>query len=125
MSRMDAYLKLVERGCLCGTDRIADCPVHAKPGDNRGLRAFFQAGMPGAFPSAATCSICGADGLMYPDVELDDPKGAPGPAKHRPTLICPSCSSPAAERALVREVEASGRHQLNGARVFGARAVAA
>jgi hypothetical protein len=122
MNRMDAYLKLVERGCLCGTARIADCPVHTKPGDNRGIAAFFRAGMPGGFPMAATCAICGADGLMYPNVGIDDPNGD---GQYKPTLVCPSCSQPAAERALVREVEASGRHQLNDARVFGTRAVAA
>jgi hypothetical protein len=113
---MKTYAELVALGCLCGTDRIAECPVHAKPGDNRGIAAFFKAGMPCAFPMAANCAVCDADGLMYPNVGIDDPNGD---GQYRPTLICPTCSKPAAERALVREAQDFG-HKLNDARVFGA-----
>lgn len=111
-----SYVDLVERGCLCGTNRIAACPLHVGPGDNRGLRAFYQAGMPLAFPMVATCAICGTEGLMYPDVELEESSQAP--ARHRPTLICPRCSRPSLERALVVEVLVTARHRLNDRRVF-------
>lgn len=112
------YDKLVEKGCLCGTEQVAKCPVHPEPTDNRGLRAFYQAGMPKGFPSAATCTICGSDGLMYPDIELDDPKrGDDGPPKHRPTLVCPQCSGPGGERRLRSEAEDFG-YVLNERAVF-------
>jgi hypothetical protein len=88
MTASAAYEALVERGCVCGTDRSPECSLHG-PGDNRGLTAFFRAGMPLGFPFSARCAIC------------------------------PRCSSAAAERALVREVVGSGLHQLNGRRVFG------
>jgi hypothetical protein len=113
-----AFDRLVQRGCLCGSERPADCPLHG-PGDNRGIAAFFKAGMPNAFPMVAHCALCGTEGLMYPDVELDDPTiNAGAPPRHRPTLICPRCSTPAAERALRAEVERSGRDQLNDRQVF-------
>lgn len=119
MATATTYEQLVERGCLCGTDRAQDCELHG-PGDNRGIAAFYRAGMPLAFPSYANCMLCGAAGLMYPDVELDDPNHEPdGPTKHRPTLICPRCSTPRAEQALRSEVEVSGLHKLNGRSVFG------
>lgn len=113
------YDRLVARGCLCGSEHPADCTIHG-PGDNRGLAAFYRAGMSKAFPCAAACAICGHDGLMYPDVELDrveiDREG--DGHRHRPTLICPSCSSATAERSLVAEVVGSGLHPLNERRVF-------
>lgn len=112
---VSAYTDLVARGCLCGTDRTADCPLHGA-GDNRGIAAFFRAGMPKAFPFDATCTVCGTPGLMYPDVVLDDPNS--GFPQHRPTLVCPHCSQPAAEHALVSEVLTAGLHQLNDRRVF-------
>ena len=115
------YAQLVEQGCLCGGESPAQCPTH-KAGDNRGLRAFFEAGMPEAFPTACRCALCGAEGLLYPNVGLDSPpREAIGDAArlgHRPTVICPRCSSTGAERALVAEVEASGLHNLNDTRVF-------
>jgi hypothetical protein len=49
------YSELVERGCLCGTDRIAECPLHKGPGDLRGLAAYFKAGQPLGFPLSANC----------------------------------------------------------------------
>lgn len=118
MSAVATYEKLVEKGCLCGTDRPQDCPLH-KSGDLRGLGAFFRAGMPLGFPMEATCAICKAPSLLYPDIEQDKPTDD-GPVKHRPTLVCPRCSTPAAERSLRAEVEGSGLHQLNSRTVFGA-----
>lgn len=115
MSAVVAYEKLVVRGCLCGTDRVRDCPLHLA-GDNRGIAAWFKAGMPHGFPYAAHCVICGAEGLMYPNVELDDPNRS---GEHRPTLACPGCSQPAAEAALVREALDFG-YLLNDRRVFAA-----
>lgn len=116
MSR-STYAELEARGCLCGTaDRAAECPIHG-PNDLRGLRAYYEAGMPLAFPATATCARCGAEGLMYPDVALDDPS-TPGPPASRPTLVCPTCSTPQAEHVLILEVLASGLHKLNGRRVF-------
>jgi hypothetical protein len=117
---MTTYPELVARGCLCGTEQSAECPIHGV-GDNRGIAAWFKAGMPQGFPLAATCALCGASGLMYPNVELDDPARSGG---YRPTLVCPRCSTPATERALVRDAESFG-YELNPARVFGAAAVAA
>jgi hypothetical protein len=105
------YAQLVERGCLCGTERPQDCPVHKKPGDNRGLAAFFAAGMPFAFPSKATCGTCGAEGLMYPNVQHAEPGD--------PTLICPNCSTRSAESLLRFRLELEGLHKLNGKSVFG------
>jgi hypothetical protein len=114
-----SYEALVERGCLCGTDLPQDCGLHG-PSDNRGLRAFFEANMPMAFPCTAFCALCGAEGLMYPSVELDRgdvPAGeAPGP-----TLVCPSCSSPVCEMTLRAEAEEFG-YVLNGRSVFGSAA---
>jgi hypothetical protein len=107
------YAELVERGCLCGTDRSFHCPLHG-PGDNRGLAAFFRAGMPGAFPSSITCGRCGSEALMYPDWGEDE--GAP--AQHRPTTVCPECSSPAVESWIRFKVEEQGVHQLNSSCVF-------
>lgn len=121
---MSAYTDLLAKGCLCGTDDVAKCPLHG-PGDNRGIAAWFKAGMPSGFPMAATCSLCGSDSLMYPSVELDRgevPAGeCPGP-----TLVCPSCSRPANEARLVADAEAAG-YVLNAKRVFarGLEAVAA
>lgn len=113
----DAYARLLERGCLCGGDDPASCPVHPEPGDNRGIAAYFKAGLPNGFPMVATCSICRAEGLMYPSVELDRgevPAGeAPGP-----TLICPRCSRPAHETRLRADAEQFG-YDLNGETVFG------
>jgi hypothetical protein len=120
MSAVAEYEQLVGRGCLCGTDRAAACPIHG-PSDNRGLRAFFRAGMPLGFPYDAICTICRSDGLMYPDVRLDSGESDEPPA-HRPTLVCPTCSSAAGEHALVTEVLASGLHQLNARRVFAGAA---
>jgi hypothetical protein len=115
------FADLAAQGCLCGTESPAGCPVH-KAGDNRGLRAFFEAGMPKAFPTACRCALCGAEGLLYPNVGLDSPpREAIGDATvsgYKPTVICPRCSAPVLERALVAEVEASGLHDLNDSRVF-------
>lgn len=115
MSRMDAYARLVERGCLCGTDAPADCTLHG-PGDNRGIAAYFAAGQPRGFPLVARCSVCGAGGLLYPNIDIDDPKrdGA-----FRPTLVCPGCSVPAGERALRADAENFG-YVLNERLVFPA-----
>lgn len=104
------YARLVERGCLCGTDRPQDCTLHG-PGDNRGLRAFFQAGMPLAFPSRMTCGKCGAEGLGYPELEADPPG--------QPTMICPNCSTRAAESLLRFRIDREGLHKLNGKSVLG------
>lgn len=111
-----SYSRLLARGCLCGTDRPADCSLHPA-GDNRGIAAWLKAGMPSGFPAAATCAICGASGLLYPNVRLDDPESGADGFEHRPTLICPRCSSPAAERRLVDDAERFG-HSLNLRRVF-------
>lgn len=115
---MSAYLALRAKGCTCGDEEYTPCPVHTEPGDNRGIRAWFQTGLPGGFPSPATCMVCGADGLIYPNVEIDNPEGS---GEYKPTLICPRCSTPAAEARLVAEAE---RYQLNDKRVFGLAAVA-
>lgn len=117
----EVYARLVERGCLCGTERPQDCKVHGY-GDNRGIAAFFKAGMPGGFPMVANCATCRSEGLMYPNVHLDNSKGS---AEHRPTLVCPRCSTPTQERALRQEVEASGLHRLNERSVFATLEVAA
>lgn len=109
------YSKLVILGCLCGGERSSECPLHP-PGDNRSLAAWFRAGMPNGFPLAAKCAACGAVGLMYPDTVLDAPEAAGG-HEHRPTLICPRCSSPAAERVLVAAAERFG-YTLKPVRVF-------
>lgn len=113
MSAIAAYARLVEDGCLCGTDQCADCPLHDAH-DLRGLAAFFKAGMPSAFPMPAYCAICRAPGLLYPNIELDDPKRS---GEDRPTLVCPRCSKPAAESHLVADAQQFG-HQLNDNRVF-------
>lgn len=113
MSAMSAYAKLVERGCLCGTDRPADCSLHG-PGDNRGIAAFYKAGMPNGFPMPANCALCGADGLMYPNIEIDDPEGS---GRYKPTLVCPCCSQPISESRLVAEAQEFG-FALNDRRVF-------
>ena len=99
---------------------MADCPLHVESSDNRGIAAWFKAGMPSGFPVVARCLLCGTDGLLYPNVELDDPNGS---GEFQPTLICPRCSAPAAERSLRAEAEAFG-YELNDQSVFGARAAA-
>ena len=111
-----SYSRLLARGCLCGTDRPADCRLHPE-GDNRGIAAWFKAGMPNGFPLAATCAVCDTGGLLYPNVALDDPDSGVDGHEHRPTLICPKCSSPAAERRLVDDAEQFG-YSLNPRRVF-------
>jgi hypothetical protein len=112
------YDKLVEKGCLCGSERPQDCELHG-PGDNRGLRAFFEAGMPSSFPLVASCAICDAESLMFPDTELDDPTKEVDPAVERPpTLICPRCSAPSQERSLRTDAEEFG-YELNSRAVFG------
>jgi len=117
MSASEKWAQLVRRGCLCGSDRPADCTLHG-PGDNRGIAAYFKAGMPRGFPVRdCTCAICGTGGcLLYPNIAIDDPERD---GKFHPTLICPRCSSPAAERALVRDAETFG-YALNAERVFAA-----
>lgn len=122
MSNTTAFAQLVERGCLCGTDRIAECALHG-PGDNRGIAAHFKAGMPNGFPLVATCTLCRAEGLLYPSVPLDKGEVPAGEAPS-PTLICPCCSCPALEDSLRREAEDFG-YQLNDRRVFPAPMVAA
>lgn len=114
--RNQSHSRLQARGCLCGTERPADCRLHPA-GDNRGIAAWFKAGMPSGFPTVAMCAICGAGGLLYPDVDLDDPRSEADGIEHRPTLICPRCSSPAAERWLVNQAERFG-YVLNPRRVF-------
>lgn len=116
---MSAYTDLVARGCLCGTDRPQDCPIH-EAGDNRGIAAFFKAGMPAAFPLEATCSACKSDGLLYPNVDIDDPDRSGG---FKPTLVCPQCTSPAMERVLRADAVTFG-HTLNDRMVFPIRAAA-
>jgi hypothetical protein len=113
------HAELLARGCTCGDENVVKCPLHAS-GDNRGIRAWFEAGMPLGFPSPCRCMVCGADGLLYPNVELDDPKRSGG---YRPTVVCPRCSTPAVERWLRMDAEEFG-YELNGSRVFG-QAVAA
>lgn len=52
-----AWEQLVARGCLCGTEDPA-CPIH-KAGDNRGLRAWFEADLPYGFPmERVNCGVC-------------------------------------------------------------------
>lgn len=108
------YAQLVERGCTCGT-KARDCPLHPA-GDNRGLRAWLEAGMPNGFPMTATCAVCFSDALLYSNVDQADHDK---PFEFAPTLVCPSCSSPASERRLADAAVAAG-HQLNDRRVFGA-----
>ena len=115
MTATAAYERLVAKGCLCGSERPADCSLHG-PSDNRGLAAFFKAGMPLAFPFSANCSLCGREGLMYPNVALDSGEDM----TFRPTLVCPACSTRRSESAIRAEVEASGLHRLNAQRVFSA-----
>lgn len=120
MGRFDTsrYAKLVERGCLCGSEDPAGCPLH-EPRDNRGLRAFYEAGMPLGFPMDAWCAICGSEGLMYPNINIDDPgrNADPQHDSFGPTLACPRCSVPAVERALVADASQFG-YELNDKRVF-------
>ena len=116
MSATDRYRELLVRGCLCG--RAGACPIH-KPGDNRGLAAYFRAGMPEAFPTPATCATCGANGLLYPNVSESQ-----SPPRHHPTLICPHCSTPETEALMLATIHQDGYHQLNSARVFAAAASA-
>lgn len=111
------WTALVARGCVCGGADFTPCPIHSEPSDNRGLRAWFEAGMPQGFPMPATCGVCGSDGLMYPDVDLENPEK---PFEHTPTLICPSCSTPYVEARLRARCEANGyAGRLNSKRVFG------
>lgn len=114
MSKRAAYAALVARGCLCRTAQVVSCPVHPDPRDNRGLRAYFEAGQPGGFPMVASCAICGTEGLLYPNVELDDPARS---GEFRPTLICPRHSVPSHERALRADADQFG-YELNEQRVF-------
>jgi len=51
---------------------------------------------------------------MYPNVEIDDPKGS---GEYKPTLVCPNCSKAPSEARLVAEAEGFG-FQLNTHRVF-------
>lgn len=120
MSNRAAKLEALRaKGCVCGLgDR---CPVHSEPSDNRGLRAWFEAGMPLGFPMEATCSVCGAAGLLYPNVEIDDPNRS---GEYHPTLICPCCSKPPSERALREDAEQFG-YELRPVSVFGSSPVAA
>ncbi|HLY83731.1 MAG TPA: hypothetical protein VKQ71_12130, partial [Acidimicrobiales bacterium] len=101
MSRVQAYADLVARGCTCGAEDYTPCPLHIGPSDNRGIRAFFEAGMPRGFPMKdCTCMVCKQGGcLIYPNIELDDPKRS---GAYRPTLVCSRCSVPSVEAALVR-----------------------
>ncbi len=115
MSRpSEVWADLVARGCLCGSDNPERCPIHTSSGDNRGIAAWFKAGMPTAFPFDALCSECGTEGLIYPNIEIDDPKRS---GEYRRTLICPHCSGPGAEASLVADAIAFG-HELNDRRVF-------
>lgn len=125
------YAELVGQGCLCGSEIPHDrCPIHTGQSDNRGIRAFFEAGMPQAFPSSCTCAVCGADSLMYPSVDLENGDvdvNAPGYSYER-TVICPNCSTPYLEARLRAKCEANGygHGRLNSKRVFGtAKAVEA
>lgn len=110
---MSAYAQLVKRGCLCGTDDAVSCKVHPA-GDNRGIAAWFKAGMPNGFPVECVCAICGTGALLYPNVELDDPEGDGG---FLPTAVCPRCSRPSCEAALVSASRGRG-YVLNARRVF-------
>jgi hypothetical protein len=110
-----AYAELVEQGCLCGTDRVANCQIHGRD-DLRGLAAYLRAGSPRGFPLDVTCALCGAPSLMYPSVALDRGE-IPADAAPPPTTVCPRCSHPAAERALRREAVAYG-YDLNDKMVF-------
>lgn len=110
-----SYDTLVAKGCICGSERPGPCPLHSAPNDNRGIAAFLRAGMPLAFPMPATCARCGAEGLLYPNVDPTAPRAA---ADYRPTLVCPRCSRPADEGALIAGVVTSGMHRLNTRRVF-------
>jgi hypothetical protein len=114
----ESYASLVSRGCLCGTDRPAECPLHVGPSDLRGVAAYLKAGSPRGFPMTANCAVCGAASLMYPSVPLDRGEIPAGQAPP-PTLVCPRCSRPAGEQALRAEAENFG-YELNDRRVFGA-----
>lgn len=115
MKRTGTYTELRARGCTCGGETYTPCAVHG-PGDNRGIAAWFRAGMPQGFPMTnCTCAICGSNGCcMYPDVDLDDKTK---PFVHTPTLICPRCSTPALEASRRAVSEARG-YLLNDSRVF-------
>lgn len=123
MKPSERWAALVAQGCTCGDEPYTTCPLHKDPGDNRGIRAWSQAGMPGGFPMPdCTCSQCGQTGcLLYPNIEIDDPKRS---GEFRRTLICPHCSTPGAEATLVADALAFG-HRLNDLRVFGSQAAAA
>lgn len=118
MKPSEKLQSLRERGCTCGLDDPR-CPIH-EAGDNRGLRAWFEAGLPLGFPMQdCTCMVCGTGGSMiYPDVKLDKGEG------HAPTLICPRCSVPASEARLRREAVEFG-YELKAVSVFGVHEVAA
>lgn len=117
MSAAEKWAQLVARGCKCGgIDNPADCALH-HGSDMRGIAAYFAAGMPLGFPLLANCAICSADSLMYPSIPLDAGHLLAGEAPP-PTLVCPRCSAPAAERALREEAEAFG-YVLNDRVVFG------
>jgi hypothetical protein len=117
---LEAWQALIERGCLCSGDTPHACALHG-PRDNRGIAAWFKAGMPAGFPMKARCAICrNSDCLLYPNVELDDPQRS---GQSRPTLVCPTCSVPVVERALVADAEQFG-YALNSRRIFGAAEMA-
>jgi hypothetical protein len=119
---MAAWEALVAKGCTCGDEPYTPCPIHTEPGDNRGIRAWFLAGLPGGFPMVnVTCAVCGcADCLMYPSPEQDEwaDEHDGEPTKHFPSTVCPRCSTPGVERRLVAAVERQGLHKLNPTRVF-------
>lgn len=129
-SRSQTKLDMLRaKGCTCGLDDdhghpVGRCPLHVEPSDNRGLRAWFEAGMPRGFPQPMTCGVCGSEGLSYPNVNQMMPDREFG---YRPTLICPKCSTPYLEARLRAELEANGFGYMlvNDRRVFGIGTVAA
>lgn len=73
-----------------------------------------------SFPiTGVTCGSCGRDDcVMYPDQERNA-KATYNPTAHRPTTICPSCSTPADE-SLLRFLCHRDGLKLGPASVFGA-----
>lgn len=60
------YAQLVAKGCTCGT-HSDKCPLHP-PRDNRGLKAWLEAGQPGGFPiESINCAVCSLGGKRCED----------------------------------------------------------
>lgn len=101
---MTTLLKCERCGREC--DDLAKCICRRKP-DYRALREHIRSG--GIFHDfpmeGVTCGVCKTEGcLMYPDPGEDES----APAVHRPSTVCPRCSSRPAETFLRARAEEQG-----------------